>query len=184
MGVELNTARTTGRTGAGGALGMSLIEVVIASLILLLLALGIVPLFTRSMISNTSGAESTRVANMASERAEELFQLPFNSPVITLDVGDTELTMDEVYTEEDGDFIAGTAAEARGAGKTPLWTRTSRIRQFNVNELNTPLPGEDPTAPTGSVHVKEIQVTVVGLREGGGPLGQSKALTVRVLKSI
>lgn len=185
MGLELRTMKTRlGRTAGGGPmLGMSLIEVVIASLILFLLALGIVPMFTRSMASNTAGAESTRVANMATQRAEELFQLPWDSPEITIPTGDLEVVRNEVYTEEDGTFIAGTAAEAETDGKSPLWTRVTRIRQFNVNDLNDPLPGEDPLNPTGDVHVKEIQVTVQGLRQGG-PLGNSQDLTVRLLKSI
>lgn len=185
MGLEMKTMRNRlGRAAGGGPMrGMSLIEVVIASLILLMLALGIVPMFTRSMASNTAGAESTRVANMATQRAEELFQLPWDAADLTIDPGDLELIHDEVYTEEDGTFIEGTAAEAVDAGKSPLWTRVTRIRQFNVNDLNDPLPGEDPLNPTGDVHVKEIQVTVQGLRQGG-PLGRSRDLTVRLLKSI
>lgn len=164
--------------------GMSMIEVMVASLILLLLALGILPLFTRSMASNTAGAESIQVSNMASERAEELFQLPWSAAEITIPTGDLEVERNEVYTEEDGKFIPGTVSDATSDGKSVRWARVTRIRQFNVNNLNDPLPGEDPTNPTGDVHVKEIQVTVTSLREEGGPLGRPQELTVRLLKSI
>lgn len=182
MGLELRT-RLGSAAGAGPMRGMSLIEVVIASLILLLLALGIVPMFTRAMASNTAGAESTRVANMATERAEELYQLPWDAAELIINPGDLELIHNEVYTEEDGTFIEGTVSDAESDGKSPLWSRVTRIRQFNVNNLDNPLPGEDPLSPTGNVHVKEIQVTVEGLRRGG-PLGSPQDLTVRFLKSI
>lgn len=168
--------------GAGGRSGMSLVEVVIASFILLILALGVVPLFTRSMASNASGADSTRVSNMATEGAERFLQLDYHDPALEIPLGDLSRVVEEVYTEEDGDFIPGTEATALTAGKTPLWTRVSTIRQFNVNDLTNPIPGEDPLNPNPSAQVKEIQVAVEGLRRGG-PLGSTKSLTVRVLKS-
>lgn len=184
MEMELS-ARTLGagaRSGSGRQRGMSIIEVVLASLILLILALGIIPLFTRSMASNASGADSTRVSNMATERVEQLLQLPFDSAELTLPEGAPSLVTEEVYTREDEAFIAGTEADAVSNGKLPLWTRTTTIQQFNVNDLDTPIEGSPPTNPDPSAQIKRIEVTVAGLREGG-PLGVSKSLTVRVMKS-
>lgn len=182
MGLELN--RGTRRHGSHrrSDRGMSLVEVVIASFIMLILALGVLPLFTRSMASNASGADSTYVANMATERAEEFLQLAYDSPQLVIPLGQPERVFQEVYTESAGDFVPGTAETARTAGESPLWTRVTTVRQYNVNDLATPIPGEDPLNPNPSAQVKEIEVAVAGLREGG-PLGASRALTVRVLKS-
>lgn len=161
---------------------MSMIEAVLAAVILLLIAVGILPMFTRSMASNASGADSTYVSNMATARAEEMLQLPFDAEPLTLAAGSTSRVFDEVYTEEDGTFIVGTEATAKSAGKRPLWTRVTTIRQFSISDLDTPIAGTASTSPDLSVHIKEIEVEVGGLRQNG-PLGGSKNLAVRVLKS-
>ena len=176
MAVELTVQRRRGESG------LSLIEVVLASLILLIIALGVIPMFTRSMASNVSGADSTELANMATERAEEMFQLPFDSPRLTIEQGKTSLVTNEVYTREDDAFVSGTAADAVSDGKLPLWTRVTTVQQYNVNDLTTPIVASSPLNPDPSAQVKEIVVAVAGLREGG-PLGASRSLTVRVLKS-
>lgn len=165
-----------------GQRGMSLIEVVLASLLLLVIAVGVLPMFIRSMASNAAGADATQVSNMAVERAEELLQLPFDAPDLTLAAGDTSRVFEEVWTREDGRFITGTETTARSADKYPMWVRVTTIRQFNVNDLTTQVPGSPAGTPDPSAQLKEIEVAVTGLREGG-PLGASRNLTVRVLKS-
>ena len=119
---------------------------------------------------------------MATERAEEMFQLPFDSPRLTIEQGKTSLVTNEVYTREDDAFVSGTAADAVSDGKLPLWTRVTTVQQYNVNDLTTPIVASSPLNPDPSAQVKEIVVAVAGLREGG-PLGASRSLTVRVLKS-
>jgi Tfp pilus assembly protein PilV len=51
--------------------GLSIVEVLIASALLLIIALGILPLFSRSIISNRQGLDSTEVSNMARTQMEE-----------------------------------------------------------------------------------------------------------------
>jgi len=177
MGLELIRGR---RSQAG----FSLIEGLIAALIALIIILGVLPLFALALRSNLSGAESTSVANLAQARAEEYYQYPFNdSPELTIPVGSDQLVVDEVWTREDDGWIAGTEASALADGKTPIWTRRTRVRQFNVNDL---LAGEGPLdggADPQQVQLKEIEVAVAGTRQAGNPLGGGKALTVRVYKS-
>ncbi len=48
--------------------GMSLIEVVFASAILLFVAIGLLPLFVRSSFNNISGADSTRASQHAKSK--------------------------------------------------------------------------------------------------------------------
>lgn len=163
--------------------GFSLIEGLIAALIALIIILGVLPLFALALRSNLSGAESTSVANLAQARAEEFYQYPFNSEELTIPGGSDQLVVDEVWTKEDDGWIAGTEASALSDGKTPIWTRQTRVRQFNVNDF---LQGGGPLdggAVPESVQLKEIEVAVAGTRQGGNPLGGGKALTVRVYKS-
>lgn len=158
--------------------GFSLVEALVASIVVLMIAVGVLPMFTRATINNVSGFDFTRVTNEARSRGEEFFQLPFNSEPLTLLAG-TERVYNEYYALESGAWKDGTAADATAAGDTPLWTRTTTIRQFNVDDMTTPL---DTTASPGNVHLKEI-VVQVGPVSAGGVLGVRKQISLRLLKA-
>jgi type II secretory pathway pseudopilin PulG len=173
----------------GRTAGFSLVEAILASLILLVVALGVLPLFTRAMASNFAGAESTSLSNLATGRAEELYQLPFDHALLTVPVGSTERVIDEIWTIPD----PGTSStDGHGYWKpaTELsdglvqWTRQTRIRQFSINDLltNDPTPLDGGTPP-GSVHVKEIDVEVASGRADGIALGPNRSLRVRLFKA-
>lgn len=171
MGLALRRARP-GLPG-GRRRGFSLLEVLVAAVLFLMIAIGILPLFTRSIVSNAEGFDHTRVATFARARGEEFVQLPFDGPQLTL-VSGTERVFDEYYSQSSSDWVDGTAP----VGDPGLWTRTTTIRQFNVADLTTPLAD---TAAVENVHLKEITVTVESTRSG--PLGVGKRLTVRLFKS-
>lgn len=162
------------------AAGFSLIETILASLILLVVALGVLPLFTRAMASNRAGADSTSLANMATAGAEELYQLPFDHALLTVPDGATELVREEVWTRQRERWLDPASLVS---GEDVLWRRRTQVRQFNVNDLldgdETPLPGG---TPAGSVQIKEIEVEVASAR-GNGPLGRGRGLTVRLFKA-
>ena len=158
--------------------GFSLIEAVVAGAILLVIILGILPLFIRSMINNEGGSDFTQVSNAAKGRAEELFQLPFNSPLLAITAG-TERIFEEYFSRRDKIWRPGVEADATADGDLALLRRTATIRQFNVNDLTTPL---DNSAPPGTVQIVEITVQAQSTRTGS-PLGPGKQTVVRVLKS-
>jgi prepilin-type N-terminal cleavage/methylation domain-containing protein len=160
------------------ARGFTLIEVLIAAALLLAIAIGVLPLFTRAIISNVEGFDHTRVANAARSRTEQFAQYPFNSERLTLQAG-TNRIYDEYYSQRDHIWTDGTEADATADGDVALWTRTTTIQQLNVGDLATPL---DFNALPGSVHLKEITVDVRSTRDGG-PLGVGKRITVRLFKS-
>ena len=160
------------------AQGFSLIEGVVAAAVLLAIALGILPLFTRSMINNEGGSDFTQISNAAKGRAEELFELPFNSPLLAITAG-TERIFEEYFSRRDKIWRPGIESDATADGDRALLRRTSTIRQFNVNDLATPL---DNSAPPGSVQIREIIVQVQSTRTGS-PLGPGKETAVRVFKS-
>jgi type II secretory pathway pseudopilin PulG len=174
----------------GRTAGFSLVEAILASLILLVVALGVLPLFTRAMASNFSGAESTSLSNLATGRAEELYQLPFDHALLTVPVGSTERVIDEIWTIPDPRTPSSTDGHGYWKPANELtdglvqWTRQTRIRQFNINDLltNTPTPLDGGT-PLGSVHVKEIDVEVASGRANGIALGPSRSLRVRLFKA-
>jgi hypothetical protein len=155
---------------------MSLPEVLIAFLLIMVVVLGLVPLFARSMISNTSGNNSSVIASYARARAEEFYQLDFNSVPMTVTSG-TELEHFEAF---DGDLWQDIADPTNPPAGTE-WLRTTTVRQFSSSDvtLATPL---DATAAIGSVHMKEIVVEIESSVDGG-ILGPRKGMSVRIVKS-
>lgn len=154
--------------------GFSLIEVLVAALILGIIALGLVPLYTRAIRSNFEGFDYTRVSNFAKSRAESYLELPFNSAALTVPGGLKELTVTDYYSTNDHAWVATLAA-----GDEALFTRTTTVRQFSVGDITDPLDGGKPPEV---VHLKEITVAIQGNRSGG-PLGTGKSIAVRVFKS-
>jgi Tfp pilus assembly protein PilV len=160
--------------------GMTLIEILMASLIFLAVSLGVVPMFTQSMVSNASGNDSTKAANFARARAEELKQLPFNHPDLTIESG-TEKSVQEYYTSDDGRWHAYPIPP----GASPEWSRLTIVRQYNVDALEDDRVEIAEALPAGSdatfIHLKEIQVAVE--QAGGLFTSSAKAITVRTLRA-
>lgn len=167
--------------GARGEQGFSLIEVLIASGILLVVALGVLPIFAQAIVNNRAGADYTQSTNIAKSEIERLYALPFSNPDLEVHGDQTERV--EYFLQGQKKWVA-----VVDPYDPPLWTRTTIVRQYGVGgvvdldkngDLDPPLP--EGTAET-FIHVKEIEVRVESGR-GGGPLGAGKRITLRVYKS-
>ncbi|HJX26550.1 MAG TPA: hypothetical protein VJ885_01455 [Thermoanaerobaculia bacterium] len=158
--------------------GFSFIEVVIASLLLLMISVAILPLFTEAAASNEVGREYTEVSNFAKSRAEQFMQLSFNSEPLTITTG-TQRLHEEHYSKTSKKWVNGLTVTP---GDQALWIRRTTVRQFGVNDLDTltnPLPAGTP--PEG-IHIKEIAVEVRGAN-AASLFGPTKNITVRALKA-
>jgi len=164
------------RSRQSSAAGFSLVELLIATAVIGVILISLVPLFVQSARSNQSGGDSTLVANGARSRLEELGQIPFDNPYLAITTG-TERQYFE-YTTSGRDWV--TIADASAAPNVAQFIRTTTIRQFDLADLSTPLPS---TAPADSVGVKEIVVAVEGTRAAGNVLGAGQRLSVRTFKS-
>lgn len=175
MGVAVRTRKAASRQA-----GVSMVEVLIAAVMFLGITLATVPMFTRSMESNSSGNDSTNVANFARARVEQLMQLPFNHIDLTIEAG-SEKTTEEYLSSEDETWKPLPVA----ADDSAQWFRTSVVRQYGVSALDdgTIQTAEALAAGTdpGLVHLKEIQVQV---DQAGGLFSSSaKTVTLRLFKS-
>jgi competence protein ComGC len=165
--------------------GFTLVEMLVASLLILVVILGVIPLFMRSIISNTGGNDYTQLSNFSKSEIEELFQLDFNSAGLTIPAGQTEVTVDEYWSQADKVWNPGTPP----IGSSTLWTRTTTVRQYNISAVDQTLDNFDVeksealdgNAPANAVHLKEITTTVRSARQG--PLGPRRELTLRTLKA-
>lgn len=165
--------------------GFSLIEVLIAAGILMVVALGVLPIFAQAIVNNRAGADYTQVTNTAKSEIERLYSLPMSSPELAVT---TETGRAEYFSTAEHKWIDGAPTSSDSA----LWTRTTLIRQFHVSDLadidaDADADGQpDNSLPAGTeltfVHFKEIEVRVESGR-GGGPLGGGKRITLRVLKA-
>lgn len=163
--------------------GFSVVEVLIASLIFLVIAVGILPLFAASTRNNVDGREASEVSNFSRSAVEDLMQAAFNDARLTIPASGTVLTTSEYYSKVTQTWKTGTPSSADPA----LWQRRVKVRQFNVSDikddgiLNNPLQGD---AEVGQVHLKEIEVEVWHARDNASfTFGAPNHFTVRMLKT-
>jgi prepilin-type N-terminal cleavage/methylation domain-containing protein len=160
--------------------GMSLIEVMLASVLFLTISLGVVPMFAQSMVSNSSGNDSTKAANFARARSEELMQLPFNHADLTIEAGSEKVTQ-EYQSRIDETWQPFPIP----ADVTAEWVRTTTVRQYGVDALADDVilvaealdVGTDPSF----VHLKEVEVEIEQL--GGLLQSSAKRITLRTFRS-
>jgi hypothetical protein len=166
----------------------------------MVIALGTVPLFTRAMRDNRSGAESTEISNVARSQLEEFIQLPWDAARLTLlntdPNGGTVKVFGDFYSYADQVWKPCTAPLPPDcdpdlcivpADDPARWTRTNCVRQFSNQDVTDDgvLADDEALASDADpslVHLKEIAVRVSGVRQSA-VFGPAKHLTVRTLKS-
>ena len=84
MHFRQNDATAPGDRPHSSEAGFSIIEGLIAALLLLVVTLGILPLFSRAMNNNLKGNDSTRRSNAAIDSFEAQQGLLFNSGAMTV----------------------------------------------------------------------------------------------------
>jgi hypothetical protein len=158
--------------------GMSVVEVLVASGLLLIVAVGILPLFTQAMVSNLSGDDSTRASNFARTRAEELLQLDFNSPDLTVNAGNERVLDDSYFSQRDQRWKPAPAPST----DPPAWFRTTRVRQYRTTALDDDRLSTAEALPAGDVpDFKEINVDIRSATVEG-PLGRGRRVTIQAIK--
>jgi prepilin-type N-terminal cleavage/methylation domain-containing protein len=164
------------RAGAGRA-GFSLVEVLLASALLLIVAVGVAPLFFRSLVSNRSGSDATGSTHRASSRVEELFSVDFNHAAMAPTGG----AIAEYYLHSDGQWHLGSPSP----GEVAPWQRSTEITQHSLADLldngafDTPLPA---TTDPVFVHLKLIEVTAANPRGQENPLSSRQAIVLQTLR--
>jgi prepilin-type N-terminal cleavage/methylation domain-containing protein len=185
-----------------GQRGFTLVEALIAALVLGLLAIGILPLFTQAMVNNKQGSDSTVVTTFSKSDLETAAAVPFDAPTLTIAAGSTSLVVVDWYVQTSSARVGGTngqwivtctgttascanAPQPVGQGQV-LWMRTSTIQQFNVDDLTFSNPEDGGTSPD-FVHLKRITSVVQRALAGAGTLGNAltagKSITLQTVRS-
>ena len=190
--------------------GFSLLEGLIATALLLFVVLGVLPLFSQSMLNNVAGREATTTTNLGTDSLERAMQMDLFDQDLTfatgnalhqfelLTRGDAEGETREILRTEVTEATRPTADEYQteftGAGwATPPesgdWGRITTVRYFGLAALGDNVLTTDEQLPGGSggvkIHLKEIEVTVLsGLPEAGVLVSSTPVNTMRVLKAF
>jgi hypothetical protein len=168
--------------------GYSLIEALVAAGVLLLIAVGILPLFLQAIVNNKQGGDSTTVTTFSKSSVESLLPVPFDAAAVTVPAGSTSLATTEWYVQQsagqlggsNGKWVAG-ATPPTGMGQV-LWQRTTTVQQFSVNDLTFATPEDGATAPQ-FVHLKQIQVVVRRPIAGVNWLASGKTITLQTMRA-
>jgi Tfp pilus assembly protein PilV len=166
--------------------GLSLIEAVVAAFLLLVIALGLIPLFTRSIVDNSSGNDSTQASNHGRTHLEALIQAPFNSQRLAVAAGQPFSQRTDSWAQGNPDEL-GDASEGWWPGVPTdrgqvLWQRTTRVSQYSISDLDDgvlddPQPGG---AQSTFVHLKMVEVVLDSQRSA--VIGGGRDFTLRVIK--
>lgn len=179
----------TGHPSAGrGAAGFSIVEGLIAMLLLTILAIGIIPLFTQSRVNNVAARQLTDSSQLATAGLEAMSQLDFRADPLLLVNGGSNLRrivqvlrgQDRAFevvdsasfdlTEANGDSAADfetiaratfTAAEMAASD----WIRVLHVRQYGTGALldGTLTADEqlDGSALASALHFKVYEAIVI-----------------------
>jgi len=172
-----------------GEAGFSMIEALIAAAVLLILAVGMIPLFARAMINNALGNDYTQATAHGLTGLEK----PEKLPMTNIDLGGTRVQyvekglqtgspvadLDWKYIPTDPDKV--------------VWTRTTQQRYYSVTALDDGQLTSDELLPAGSsISVWNImEVTTLldsgktnpGARNSGG-LAAIRQTNFQYLKSF
>ena len=142
--------------------GFTLVEVLMALLILAIVALGIAGMFSHSMLVNASGYDYAKLASQARFVLEELRARPFDDPTLVA-TGGTPRTWTPA---------GGATYSNRG------FTATYTVNDFSVVDWTDLAGGWTPPAGVAG-NVKRITVTVASTAQ---TLQGNRVLTVSAVK--
>ncbi len=170
--------------------GFSVIEALIASAVLLIIVVGLLPMFMRALSNNVQGQQLTGLVHRAVADMEEVAQLGWDDELFVLGSGDsfgdppqagreTEQLFSELEQEwiDEGSFPAGDRA---------LFRRVIRVRNYLTTTFeNGSSTGDWTAAEVADVDfdLREVQV-VVTANETNTVFGPPRQLTLRFFKAF
>lgn len=140
-----------------GEAGFTIVEGLIAALILAVVLIGILPMITRSMQNNLQGNDATHEANAVMDKLDELYSLPFNSPLVTVSTDQTFLDSVDYFLLSTGEWSSTVT------GDDDRYTRSVRVEYFggadlsDDGDLDTPLEGDDLP---GAIQLKRLTMEI------------------------
>ncbi|MEA2692276.1 MAG: hypothetical protein QOJ16_1663 [Acidobacteriota bacterium] len=175
--------------GAGLERGFTIIEGLVATAILLIVAIGIIPLFASSILNNSRGSDSTQASNFSKTNVENLLQMPFNNVLLKVPGGSNQLKVDDWWkpgNNKINDPSQGWQAGVPAAGTVNIWTRNTIVQQYGLNDI---LTNGSPTTPLdGNTQANFVQLKLITVNvqssKAGGILGVGERIVLQTLKAF
>jgi len=165
--------------------GFSMIETLIAAALIGVIAIGIIPMFTRSMIDNMAGSDYTRVTNYAKSKEEDFTRVPWFAPAIQIPSGQTQAMTTEFMDPATLQWVPN-----QPPNPLAVWTRSTTYSQYNLGDItgantvfgSNKLDGSRSNEPdVVQIIQAEVQVKSVAAI---GPMGARRTTLVRFLKAF
>jgi prepilin-type N-terminal cleavage/methylation domain-containing protein len=160
--------------------GFSMVESLIAAAIIGIVAIGILPLFTRAMVDNMAGADYTRVTNYAKSKEEDFTRMPWLQQTIQVPAGQTNLMTTEYMDPASLYWVA-----TKPPNPMAVWTRVTTYTQYNMYDTDDDKMFNNPIAG-GAVGIDAVQVIQAQVQVKSisaiGPMGGRRTTLVRYLK--
>jgi len=171
----------------GPEAGFSLIEALIATGILLMIAVGIIPLFATSILNNTRGADSMSATNYGRSQIETLEGMVLKqTPAVSVAAGQKQLVTSEYWTpgatNQINDSSEGWYAGTAPSGTLATWTRQTTVTEFGLSAVDDGFPSTDAQDGSATPMFTMIQVD---LNSGklSGILGNGERITMRMIRA-
>lgn len=178
--------------------GFSLIEMLIAALLMALIALGLIPLFMRAVRDNEMGNDYSSGSNGSKSGLEVAAQVDMHSELLQVPVGATEGVVRDSWTKGDPNQI-GDASEGIWWPGIPtdkgqiLWGRETTTHEYSMGDLDalkkdfTLTPDERQTGtgatPSTFSQLKEVEV-IMDSESSSIILGGGRRVAFRSLKGF
>jgi Tfp pilus assembly protein PilV len=146
-----------------GEAGFSLVEGLIAALILLFVIVGVLPLVSQSMLNNLQGNTASFQTSASVDGTETLLSLPFNAPELVIATGSTTLVAEDVFTLYSNRWIDKVTFDTDPQGDIQQFLRTSTLEQFGASDLDSDDSFDtalDGSADPGAVHFKRVRMRI------------------------
>jgi Tfp pilus assembly protein PilV len=177
--------------------GFSLLEALLSAAILMIVALGLIPLFSNSISNNTTGGETSQATTFTKSQLEQLQELPFNNSSLTIAAGSPDLVTGSYFTRDARTDPNATVAlddpaktwQSTAPSSTTrqlTWTRTTRVSQYDLGALDDGVLADAEkldSSQSAQSRFKLIEVQLDSAKNGRA-LGLGQHLTFRLLKSF
>lgn len=190
--------RHAGFRGAARQVGFSLLEVLIAAVMLLVIAVGVAPMFSRALQSNTQGGRASVMSTFVVQNIEAVNQTlidheDWDIDADVLDLGTRYWDSGNATDNDNRTLGAGQWSDVDTGAGIYLWERTTKLRKYTFADV---IPGtidvdgggqlvslghpelydmplaDDDGSNAANVHVVELRVKVEPRRDLTLDLGQ------------
>lgn len=181
MDLEMSPVR-----GRSAEAGFSMIEALIAAAILLIISIGMIPMFTQSLLNNAAGSDHMQASMYAKDELEDRQDAAFFSSDLLVPGAAVEFVTTDYWLPGTAAVGDESWATTVAAGSRNRWTRTTRVMQYSIGSLDDGFLLDTERRPGSTqatqIHFKVIEVQLDSGKQATSGLPPGPRLIYRILK--